>query len=139
MAQSQDNLFVQATVGGECSVTGGTLDFGNFSGEELDISTPISFNCNAPSNISISLDGGDVGVPGGRQLGNEDNTVFLQYDLFQDEARSVLWGIFPDDSMDIDNTPVGPTDVPVFGRIFGPQDAIPGTYTDTVQITLTTN
>ena len=91
MAQTTDNLTVQATVSGSCSVTGGTLDFGTYSGAELDGQTDIGFNCSAPSNVTIQLGGGSIGDPAERQMVNPGNSQSLKYNLFQnsDENNSL--------------------------------------------------
>ncbi len=138
MAQSStDSLTVLANVGGECTVTGATLDFGSYSGTRKDVDVPISFSCNAPSNIAISMDGGTTGDPNGRQMFNEGNTSQILYQLFRDSARTQLWGVFPENSADFVNAQ---NDTPtVFGRIEAGQSPLPGNYTDTVLITLTTN
>lgn len=137
MAQSSDNLTVLANVGGECTVTGATLDFGSYSGERKDVDVPIGFSCNAPSNIAISMDGGTTGDPNGRQMFNAGNTSQILYQLFQDSARTELWGVFPNDSADFTSAENGtPT---VFGRIEAGQTPLPGSYSDTILITLTTN
>jgi len=137
IAQDTDNLTVLANVGGECSVTGATLDFGSYSGTEKDVEIPISFSCNAPSNIAISMDGGTTGDPSNRQMFNEGNTSQILYQLFRDPARTQFWGVFPNDSADFTNAQTGtPT---VFGRIDAGQAPLPGSYSDTVLITLTTN
>jgi spore coat protein U-like protein len=137
MAQATDTLTVLANVGGECSVTGATLDFGSYTGTTLDVEVPISFNCNAPTNIAISMDGGTTGDPNGRQMFNEGNTSSILYELWRNAGRSQLWGVFPEDSADFTNATAGtPT---VFGRIPAGQTPLPGSYSDSVTITLTTN
>lgn len=142
LAQSNvDTLTVLASVNGECSVTGGTLDFGAYTGVRNDTQVPIKFDCNAPSNISISMDGGNIGSPNDREMfrpADENGfTDSLKYQLFQDEARTDIWGVFPEDSADFTEASSGsPT---VFGRIIGGLSPSPGEYSDTVIITLTTN
>jgi len=137
LAQDSDTLTVLATVGGECSVTGATLDFGSYDGTEKDVEVPISFNCNAPTNIAISMSGGATGDPNGRQMFNGDFSSQILYELFQDSARTDLWGVFPEDSADFVSATSGtPT---VFGRLPAGQSPLPGSYSDDVTITLTTN
>lgn len=139
--QDTDNLIVLANVAGECSVEGGTLDFGTYTGEEKNVDVPIGSNCNAPSNISISLSGGNIGSPNDREMfrpaDDEGFTDSLKYQLYQDEARTDIWGVFPEDSADFTAATSGtPT---VFGQIEGGLTPTPGAYSDTVIITLTTN
>ncbi len=139
--QDTDNLTVLANVTGECTVTGATLDFGTYTGEEKNVAVPIEFDCNAPSNISISLDGGNIGSPSGREMfrppNDEGFTDSLKYQLYQDEGHTDIWGVFPEDSADFTEATDGkPT---VFGQIEAGLSPSPGSYSDTVIITLTTN
>ncbi len=141
LAQSaSDTLVVQATVGGECSVTGATLDFGSYNGVQKDVEVPISFECSTPSNISVSLDGGQNGDPVARQMSHtvDPGNPPLLYQLFQNQGRNSVWGVFPADSRAF---PAARAETPtVFGRILGGQNTVvPGTYRDVVQITLTAN
>jgi spore coat protein U-like protein len=137
LAQSTDTLTVLASVGGECSVTGATLDFGNYSGDTLDVEVPIGFECNAPTNIAISMGGGTTGNPNGREMFNADFSSSILYELHRNNGRSQIWGVFPEDSLDFTNASTGtPT---VFGRIPAGQTPLPGSYSDAVTITLTTN
>ncbi|MGI9416395.1 MAG: Csu type fimbrial protein [Geminicoccaceae bacterium] len=137
LAQSSDTLTVQANVGGECTVTGATLDFGAYTGTQKDVDVPIGFNCNAPTNIAISMDGGATGDPNGRLMFNGDFSSQILYELYRNSARTQLWGVFPEDSEDFTSATTGnPT---VFGRIPGGQTPLPGSYADSVIITLTTN
>ncbi|NJO36939.1 MAG: spore coat protein U domain-containing protein [Rhizobiales bacterium] len=136
-AQTTDTLTVLATVSGECSVSGATLDFGSYTGTQKDVDVPISFSCTAPSNIAISIDGGAVGDPSGRLMSNETLTGQMEYQLFRDAARTQIWGVFPEDHANFTSATSGtPT---VFGRIAGSQTPPPGNYSDIAQITLTTN
>lgn len=137
MAQVTDNLVVKANVSGTCSVTGGELDFGTYSGSEVLSDTPISFSCSAPSNVTIQLDGGTTSDPSDRQMFNTANTDKINYSLFQDAARNTLWGVLPGNAKLFPNTTgEAPS---VFGRITGGQSPLPDSYSDTVLITLTTN
>ena len=136
-AQATDNLTVLASVGGTCSVSGATLDFGSYTGTRKDVAVPISYSCNAPTNIAISMDGGTTGDPNGRQMFNEGNTSQILYQLYRDSSRTQLWGVFPENSANFVNSQSGtPT---VFGRIESGQTPLAGNYSDSVLITLSTN
>ena len=137
MAQSSDNLVVQANVQSDCSVTGATLDFGTYSGVEKDIEIPISFACSAPTNVKIAMDGGIIGDPADREMRSTTSNTVIKYDLFQDPTRNTRWGELPNDVQDFPGSTGGTPSV--FGRIAGGQSADPGNYSDTVLITLTTN
>ena len=137
MAQSSDTLTVLASVGGECTVTGATLDFGSYTGGQKDVEVPIGFSCNAPTNIAISMNGGSTGDPNGRSMFNGDFSGEMAYQLFRDSARTQIWGVFPEDHANFTSATTGtPT---VFGRILAGQNPPAGSYSDEVVITLTTN
>lgn len=137
MAQDSDTLTVLANVGGECTVEGATLDFGSYTGDQIDVEVPISFSCNSPTNVAISMNGGATGDPNGRLMFNGDFSSQILYQLYRNSGRTQLWGVFPNDSADFSNAQSGtPT---VFGRIQGGQSPLPGSYSDSVVITLTTN
>lgn len=137
LAQSTDTLTVLANVGGECTVTGATLNFGAYTGSTLDVDVPISFNCNAPTNVAISMDGGRTTDPNGRLMINEDSSSEILYELHRNPGRNQIWGVFPENSLDFTNATSGTPRV--FGRIPAGQDPLPGSYSDSVTITLTTN
>ena len=137
LAQSSDTLTVLANVGGECSVTGATLDFGSYTGDRKDVDVPISFTCNAPTNVAISMNGGSTGDPSGRSMFNGDFSGEMRYQLFRDAGRTQLWGVFPQDHANFTSASNGtPT---VFGRIPAGQNPPAESYKDEVVITLTTN
>jgi spore coat protein U-like protein len=62
----------------------------------------------------------------------------LRYQLYQDAGRSQVWGD-QGDALTIPSTDDGETSVDVFGVIPAGQEAPPGTYRDTVVITLMVN
>lgn len=137
MAQSSDNLVVQATVESDCSVTGATLNFGTYTGVEKDVEIPISFSCTAPTNVKIAMNGGVIDDPADREMRSPTSNTVLKYDLFQDPTRNTRWGELPNDVQEFPGSTGGTPSV--FGRIDGSQSADPGSYSDTVLITLTTN
>ena len=100
-AQSSDTLTVLANVGGECTVTGATMDFGSYTGSRVDIEVPISFECNSPTNIAISMNGGSTGDPNGRLMNNGDFSGQILYELHRSPGRNEIWGVFPQDSAEL--------------------------------------
>ena len=120
-----------------CSITGGTLDFGTYnSGQQADASAEgsISYiNC-AAGTLDIALDGGTSGDIQARQMANGDST--LQYQLYKNSAASQVWGT-GSDALQQQLLVPGSGDIAVYGRIPGGQNAPAGTYTDTVNVTLT--
>jgi spore coat protein U-like protein len=129
-----------------CSVATGTLAFGSLS--------PLSAaNTDASGEVRVSC-GGTVGllIPWKLELGPGSGSVAarrmtgpsatLNYNLYRDAARSVVWGEGTAglDAFTLLNALGWSADVvlPVYGRIPGGQRLVPpGVYTDTIMLTLT--
>ena len=129
-------MTVTATVQSGCSLTGGTLDFGTYtSGQSTakDVTGKISFaNCNG--NLSFELDGGQSGNVDQRKMKAGNNT--LAYQLFRNAARSNIFGTGARAQSYTLLVP-GSGTLDVYGRIAANQVVPEGTYSDTVNITLT--
>ena len=138
-------VFVLATpfsAQGACSLTSTTIVFGSydiFSSTPLDSLGQVIFRCsNNDHNVSISLDKGGAPTFNPRRLLNGTST--LNYNLYLDAARTIIWG---DGSGGTQNFFIGnpqPNNqdirVPLFGRIPAGQGASVGNYGDTVTATI---
>ena len=86
------------------------------------------------------MDGGELGDPTAREMthtGDAGNPPLL-YQLFRDSTRNDFWGIFPGQSLDLNEAATG--NPMVFGRVLGGQNSVvPGSYRDEVTINLTIN
>ena len=132
-----DQLTVTATVQSGCALTGGSLDFGQYtSGQQnnLDVTGSINYvNC-AAGNLTFALDGGGSGDVNNRKMSSASNKLI--YQIFRDPNRTANWGT---------GTAAAVTQlltaqsgkINVYGRIPSGQAVPAGTYTDTVTITLT--
>jgi spore coat protein U-like protein len=133
-----DVLTVRVTVQEACSIAGTTIDFGTYSAGQqaaLDAQGAISYsNCGA-GTLNISLDGGAAGNVANRAMSN-DNSDSLSYQLYRNSARNQVWGSGADAQQVVLLVPDSGS-VPVYGRIPGGQNVPSGTYTDTVNVTLT--
>ena len=130
------DLNVVATVEASCTLNGGTLDFGPYRSEESkEARTSISYRC--PEGMEISLSLGPGREPDGRArvMQRDGGDGALRYQLYQDAGRSQVWGD-QGDALVIPSTDDGETNVDVFGVIQAGQEVPPGTYRDTVVITL---
>jgi spore coat protein U-like protein len=132
-------LTVSAEVLSGCNLIGGTLDFGSYvSGQasDLDAAGRIEF-VNCSGTLKFELDGGANGSVNDRKMrGPEDRT--LDYQIYTSATRQTVWGggnafELP---LQTDGTPSSGF-VPVHGRIRGGQAVPGGSYSDTVNITLT--
>lgn len=137
-AQETDVLTVQVTVQESCSIEGSTIDFGTYSAGQqatLHAEGTISYNNCAAGTLTVSLDGGNVGNVGNRAMGN-GNGDSLSYQLYRNSARSQVWGT-DGDAMELVLLVPDSGTVPVYGAIPGGQNVPGGSYTDTVNVTLT--
>jgi spore coat protein U-like protein len=142
-AQAQSPLQVSATVAGACTLAVPTpLAFGTYVAGQLspkDGQAIIQYNCASGLNISIMIDQGLSANGSQRQMINGSDV--LRYAIFKESSRTtaVAWGINGTDPLTITSTPGGAQDVDVFGRIDAVQSSPPGSYTDTLQVSLVVN
>jgi spore coat protein U-like protein len=131
-----DVLTVTATVLSACSLSGGTLAFGSYiSGpsDNADVDGIINY-VNCSGTLTFARDGGGSGNISARQMSNGANR--LRYQIYRNSARNAVWGIGADAQTQVLlETRNGL--VTVYGRIPGGQVVPAGTYTDTVNVTLT--
>lgn len=151
MAGSVTNpIAVQATVVAGC-VLGiapsgafsnyGTIDFGNVTNlnTQVDVNTTngngsVVITCTPGIPVSIALDAGlNSSSTSSRQLKSGTNT--LSYQLYQNNARTVVWGT-GSDAFSFTTPPVA-TNSPIYARL-NSQTSFPpaGVYTDTVTATI---
>ena len=135
-----------ATVAASCSSpTTAELAFGNYNplqNTTVDATTTIAIRCtNTTSITSVALSAGSSTNVSARQMqmkGATSNT--LNYQLYQDFSRSTVWGTsgtalytgLSGAGLDTD------VSITVYGRIpAGQQTAKPGSYSDTITVTVT--
>lgn len=130
---------VSANVLGACTVSATDLDFGTTGvlTSSNDTTNTISINCNNLLPYSISLNDGlsGVGDPTARKMVNGPNQI--TYGIYQDAAHLNPWGD------NIGTNTVGGTGTgsvqsyTAHGRVPVQSTPTPGTYTDTIIVTVT--
>lgn len=140
-ATSSGSMTVTATVTSACSITPGTLAFGNYnptSSSATDASAAISFICTNGTAYKIGLNAGsgsgaDTST---RKMSASSNT--LSYNMYSDTGRSTNWGNDTSGGTDtVNGTASGAAqNVTVYGRIPALQTSVAGSYTDTVTVTI---
>jgi spore coat protein U-like protein len=133
----QANLRVKAKVVGECTLTGGTLDFGTYmSGQDgaSDRQANIGVDCPRGLRVTVMMSGGNNPGPGSfrNMAGSGD---LLRYQLYADSARTQVWSTGANGKR-TNWTSGGNEAHTVFGHIPANQVVDAGNYTDTVVITL---
>lgn len=142
---------VTATVAKSCNVTStGNVAFGNYDPNDTHLSTPldatgsVTVRCTKGVAYAVALDqganaaGGSTAAAPLRQM-SDGGTERIRYDLYSDAPRTTVWGGTA--ATDLDNTettgPSSPDTLTVYGRIPAGQNAAEGSYTDTVNVTVT--
>ncbi|MFN3465404.1 MAG: spore coat U domain-containing protein [Terricaulis sp.] len=135
-----DSFEVTATVLASCEVSASDLAFGNYdpvSAAHLDADTSLSVTCTngTPYYVALSLGDGAGATMAQRRMTKSGDTATLNYVLYQDDQRSVLWGDTGADRLS--GTGDGtPDTIDVYGRVPMQQSAPAGAYTDTIIVTV---
>lgn len=130
---------VSAIVPAKCSVSNATLDFGArpVLSSNVDASTNLSVSCSRSLPYSVALNGGLTGATDPTQRAMSKVSERVYYGLYRDAARSQAWGSTTNvNTYSGTGTGVAQS-VPVYGRVPPQTTPSPGTYTDTVVVTLT--
>jgi spore coat protein U-like protein len=132
------NFTTSATVPAKCTVGNATLDFGNHANLTTikDASANLSVACSNTLPFQIQLNGGLSGATNPTLRRMTKAAEFITYGLYRDAARVQPWG----DTLGT-NTYSGTgtglsVAIPVYGRVPVQATPTPGTYTDTVAVTV---
>ena len=135
-----DSFDVRITIVAECEITSTeTLDFGTQGvlGTDVDATATMEVTCTdtTPYDIGLNEGLGAGATTSVRQMTSGGETI--AYALFQDAGRVTNWG----NAVGADTQPAtGMGDAQsftVFGRVLAQATPAPGTYTDTVTVTVT--
>ncbi len=134
---TQPSFTVQAFVNRTCNVTAQGIDFGTRGviASRIDSSGQLAVTCTQNLPYSIALDGGTSnGAPTARKM--KKGTETITYGLYQDVARSQPWGSATGQT--VSGTGTGSAqNRAVYGRVEPQNTPSPGTYNDTVIVTVT--
>jgi spore coat protein U-like protein len=133
-ASATGNMPVKLTVLSQCQVSAGTLDFGNATFIDSDISanTKFTVRCTKNTKYSVNILTGQNFVSNTRNMKNASSGETIAYTLYQDSALSTAWGTVPSTS----TTGTGTRDFNVYGVVpqQGNGEFTPGVFNDTVTI-----
>lgn len=120
-----------------CTVTTQSITFGSydtFSSQNLDSTGAVNISCDSAANYIIALSAG-----GGTFLQRTliFTTRLLNYNLFTDAARTVIWGDGSSGTTTVSGTTSTTASHVVYGRIPARQNAFVGNYSDNVTVTIT--
>jgi len=144
-AGTASNSFqVTATVNSSCSVSGTSLNFGASidplaTATPLDATSTLSVVCTNTTPYTVALNAG-VNAGGAsnfstRKMKSGSNT--LGYQLYLDSGRSSVWGDGTASSSTSAGTGTGSAQtLTIYGRLPSLANVVPGSYTDTVTVTV---
>nr|WP_244423682.1 spore coat protein U domain-containing protein [Nitratireductor pacificus] len=130
---------ISATVASNCLVSTQDVDFGTQGvlGTNVDATGRVSVTCTPGNSYSVGLDGGASGGPPTARLMTKGAET-VTYGLYQDAARSLPWGSGSVPGEAVAGTGTGTSqDITVYGRVPPQATPSPGTYADTVVVTVT--
>lgn len=136
---------VTATITTSCTVAGSSLNFGSTidplaASVPLDATSTLTVTCSNTTPYAVSLNAGaNAGGASNftaRTMKSGSNT--LGYQLYLDSGRTTVWGDGTASSSTKSGTGSGSAQsLTVYGRIPSLAAVVPGTYTDTVTVTIT--
>jgi spore coat protein U-like protein len=129
----------KAAVLANCSVSATGLNFGS-SGpitSNVDASGAVSVQCTSSTPYTVALDGGSSAAsdPTKRKMSKGSETI--TYGLYQNSARSQPWGSTTGTNTIAGTRTGGNQALTVYGRVASQTTPTPGTYTDSVVVTVT--
>jgi spore coat protein U-like protein len=144
-ATASGTFQVNATVSSVCYVSGALLNFGNSldpvaGATPVDASSTLSVQCTNTTAWSVALDAGSNagGAANFASRTLKNGASSLAYQLYLNAGRTTVWGDGTGGSSPVTGTGTGATQsLTVYGRLPSMAGAIPGTYTDTVTVTIT--
>ena len=121
-----------------CTVSATTVAFGVVQFSAVNSTGTVTINCNAnDASITVALSTGGNGSYTPRKMSSGANK--LQYNLYRDSAHTLVWG--NGTSGTVTNTGSAIANVALKFTVFGqvPAQALPapGSYTDSITVTLT--
>jgi len=135
MAASTSTTFtVSATVVASCSVSATNLAFGSYTGSaHVDQTSTVSVTCTNGTDYSVALnDGANASGSTRRMVSSGSN--YLSYEMYSDAGRTTVWNA----AAQVTGTGNGAAQsLTVYGRIPSGQSVPAGSYSDTVQVTVT--
>jgi spore coat protein U-like protein len=140
-ATATSTFTVQATIVATCTInSASTLNFGNSIGvlaANVDQTSTIQVTCTntTPYNIGLDAGTGSGATLAVRKLTSGGATI--NYSLYTSNAYSTVWGITPGTDTVAGTGNGASQSYTVFGRIPAQTTPAPGTYADTITVTVT--
>jgi spore coat protein U-like protein len=137
-ATSTSSFGVSLTITASCTVSANSLSFGSSGvlAVALDATANISVTCtnSTPYNVGLDTGGGSGATIAVRKM--TGGAALMSYAMFSDSSRLLIWG----NTSGVDTLAgvgTGATQtLTVYGRVPIQATSAPGTYTDTVGVTI---
>ncbi len=128
---------VTATIVKDCTVSATNLAFGNYTGAVNSSTSTVSVTCTSGTTYTVGLSAG--GATGAtvttRQMQN--GSALLHYGLFSNSGHTTNWGNTSGTNW-VSGTGSGSSQgITVYGQIPAAQYVKPGSYTDTITVSVT--
>ena len=138
MTSATTSFPVTATVQATCTVSATSLVFGTYASTLLSSTSTISATCTNTTPYNIGL---NAGTATGATVTNRSMTgpagALLHYSLFSDSGHTVNWGnTVGTNTVAKTGSGVAQT-LTVYGQVPAGQHVTPGSYADTITVTLT--
>lgn len=123
-----------------CSADVTPMIFGGvdaISGAAVDSLADLSIDCDAQTAYLVRIDGGQNSVGGfsARRMRHFDDASFMEYNLFLDSSRALIWGDGTGGSHVASGVNPGVRQsIAVYGKILGGQNLSAGQYSDSVTV-----
>lgn len=136
-------LGVSVRVVSNCSISASSLDFGDYdptlthATADLSARTSLTMACRRGSNpaVAIGLGSNSTSAVTTRSMSNGGG--MLSYEIYKDSALTQIWSDSAAGSLSLGTvTSTQPIIIPVHGRIPAGQAVGPGSYTDSVIVTV---
>jgi spore coat protein U-like protein len=129
---------VTATIVKDCTVSATNLAFGNFTGAVNNSTSTVSVNCTSGTAYTVGL---NAGLATGATVTNRSMTgpgsALLHYGLFSNSGHTTNWGNTSATNW-VSGTSSGAVQpLTVYGQIPAAQYVTPGSYTDTITVSVT--
>jgi spore coat protein U-like protein len=137
-ATSTTTFSVTALVTTTCSITANSLNFGSYSGVQLDATTTLAATCSNTTPYNVGLNAGTAtGATVTTRKMAGPATDLLAYQLFSDTGRTTNWGNTVGTDTVAGTGSGSAQTLTVYGRIPANQFIESGAYDDTITVTLT--
>jgi spore coat protein U-like protein len=140
-ATTTSTFTVQITITASCTITStSTLNFGSTGviSANIDQTSTIDVQCTNTTPYDVGLNAGTAAGATVTTRAMTSGGATVSYSLFRDSARTLNWGNTVGTDTFHQNSGNGASQVvTVFGRVPPQSTPAPGTYTDTITVTVT--